>query len=172
VKIYCFSSVLELFEALRNQSKLKTEFNLLHELGRGNFGEVFAVSRQSDQRVYAAKKISLTINCVEEIKMTLNESMLLKRLSHRNVVQCHDAWLEMEYDPDPEVYEDDQEPLKFYVLMDYCVQSLSEWIQEIKVKPDEQTALNILNQIVDGTEYIHGEGILHLDINVIHSTFI
>jgi len=163
-----FRSVLELFNALRTRSKLRTEFRMMHRLGRGNFGEVFAVSHVRTGIIYAAKKISLTIDGVEEIKMTLSESMLLKKLNHENVIRCHDAWLEMEYDPTARNVEedDDQEPLKFYVLMDHCVQSLSDWVQELTTNPDEATSLNIMKQIVSGVEYIHSQGILHLDINV------
>jgi len=147
-------SVLELFHALRVRSKFREDFELINRLGRGNYGDVFAVCNKQTGYNYAAKRISLTFDNVEELRMTLNESSILKSLTgHPNIVHCHDAWLEMEYDPEhPESDEDEQEPLKFYVLMDFCYQSLNQWIQEVRSKPDNVLVLSILKQLADGLQ--------------------
>lgn len=125
-------------------------------------------SRQSGTR-YAAKRISLGLDCFEEMKMTLNESRILRNINHENIIQCVDAWLEC--DPNraagPSSSAESEEPLQFYVLLEFCSQSLSEWIIDVRKKPEPAEMSLIMKQTLAGVRYLHTTcRILHLDINV------
>lgn len=100
--------------------------------------------------------------------MTLMESSVLRSLQHENIVQCFDAWLEMQYNPNcPEDEVEEQEPLKFYVLMDMCYMSLRQWIQKLpEDKPTFDEVVLIVKHLISGLRFIHSKQILHLDINV------
>ncbi len=92
-------------------------------------------------------------------------SRIIKSINHENIIRCMDAWLEMHYDPRaPDKCE--QEPLKFYVLMDFCYQSLNEWIIEVRKKPELKDMVLILKHTLAGLRFLHSKQILHLDINV------
>ncbi len=46
----------------------------MHRLGGGNFGDVYAVTCRQTGIQYAVKRISLNLDCFEEMRMTLTES--------------------------------------------------------------------------------------------------
>lgn len=151
-------------DELRTRSRITEEFKIGDRLGGGNFGDVYEVTSRQSNIKYAAKRISLSINCFEEMRMTLNESRILKSLNHENVIQCSDSWLELKYDP-RHPNESEAEPLKFYVLMEFCYQSFSEWITEVREKPTLKLMILILKQLLGAVRYLHSNQILHFDIN-------
>ncbi|XP_054164828.1 eIF-2-alpha kinase GCN2-like [Oppia nitens] len=72
------------------------EFEVLDELGKGGFGQVFKVKNILDGRCYALKKIHINSSnnsLYEKIKREVN---LLSRLNHENVVRYFTSWIETE----------------------------------------------------------------------------
>ena len=162
-----------MYEVLRRRSKFREQFEVLQNIGEGRYGKVKLVkAKNSSQDRSAIKRITPAIDSLGDIKMILTESQTLKKLKgHPHVVDFRDSWLAMDST------EDDQDDgfiddcLVFYLNMELCEESLKEWKKQLlkeNAKPAdfEQQCEHILIQILDGLSWIHGNGILHLDLNV------
>ena len=80
------------------------------------------------------------------------EIQLLRKMKHKNVIELLDV-----------LYNDEKQ--KMYLIMEYCVGGLQEMLDSVKDKklPLHQ-AHNYFIQLLDGLEYLHGQGIIHNDI--------
>uniref|UniRef100_A0A5S6QJB9 non-specific serine/threonine protein kinase n=1 Tax=Trichuris muris TaxID=70415 RepID=A0A5S6QJB9_TRIMR len=81
-----------------------------------------------------------------------NEVRLLHRLSHQNVIELHDV-----------VFNADKQ--KLYLFMGYCVGSIQEMLDRSEEKkfPRWQAHAYFV-QLLDGLQYLHGQGVVHKDI--------
>lgn len=159
-----FRTVAEIFHAFRSPSKFETKFDITSRLGKGGFGKVYHVRAKDDRsrNCYAIKKVSVTLASLQDdVKMAINESKFLKLLKgHRNVVELHDSWLELnskpneDFDSDGESFIGSFNPIPvqqqqfssshssldadqiyiggfaFYMQLDLCDISLKQWKEE------------------------------------------
>ena len=80
------------------------DFEILNELGKGNFGKVFKVNSKKNNKIYAMKMVD-----IEELKnlpkpepgkvsnayrLALNESKFLRLLSHPNIIKYYNSFQE------------------------------------------------------------------------------
>ncbi|TPX71470.1 hypothetical protein SpCBS45565_g01126 [Spizellomyces sp. 'palustris'] len=74
-------------------SRYSEDFNELHVLGKGAFGQVWKVRNRLDSVEYAVKKIPLKMG-MGNLERILREVKFHARLSHSNVVRYFSAWVE------------------------------------------------------------------------------
>lgn len=81
-----------------------------------------------------------------------NEILFLRSLKHRNVVELIDV-----------LY--NEEKAKMYLVMEYCVCVLQDMLASApQSKLPLYQAHKYFVQLIDGLEYLHGQGVIHNDI--------
>ncbi|XP_049848556.1 uncharacterized protein LOC126315348 [Schistocerca gregaria] len=85
---------MSLAKAPEGHSKYRTEFEELHILGIGGFGQVVKAKNRLDGRLYAIKKILFGRTDSYFVEKLLREVTTLSRLNHPNVVRYYHAWID------------------------------------------------------------------------------
>jgi calcium/calmodulin-dependent protein kinase I len=119
------------------------------ELGRGGFSVVKeAMDRGSGQKV-AIKFIEKKFVDQEELKLLQREIDIMKKVQHRNVLRLF------------EIYETDQHLSLVMELVNG-----GELFYKIvdRGSYSEKDAVDIVRQLVEGVDYLHGMGIAHRDL--------
>ena len=131
----------------------KYEYQIIKELGKGQFGKVNKVLSKSDNKYYALKEISIKGESQEKINNIKKEAEILSKFNCNNIVKYYDS------------FEDNG---KFYILMEYCKgQNLKSFINEFKMKDElieENILFHIIKQICLGIKEIHSKKIIHRDL--------
>jgi serine/threonine protein kinase len=142
------------------------EFVVEKNLGHGSFGNVYVVTRLSDNRQYALKQIDLPDFAHQ--KLFIDETGTMRRLSHPNIVHLEDFWLGT------------SGGLSGFLLLELCDSDLGELLREVKtttaVKNNEKnpfldytdSGVVILEdyfvQALTALEFISSNGVIHSDI--------
>uniref|UniRef100_A0A0K0G2J9 Cyclin-dependent kinase 5 (inferred by orthology to a human protein) n=1 Tax=Strongyloides venezuelensis TaxID=75913 RepID=A0A0K0G2J9_STRVS len=127
------------------------DFVFIEEVGRGTYGEVHMVKKIKDNNKISVLKEVYAFNTDSNIvKNLINEIMILKSLSHPNIIKIEgfaqnfadgSIYIEYEYYP--------------YTLQDII--SLEKEISEGTIK-------SYTYQLFDALSYIHSKGIFHRDV--------
>lgn len=117
---------------------------LLEEIGKGSYATVYKAYLPSLDSIYAIKK--LTSTDVRDIERFEQEFKMLKSLSHPNIIG---------------VYTFDE--VKYEYIMDFMPDTLYDYVSK-NIIPDTQK-LKLIEQLLDGMEYLHNHKILHRDIS-------
>ena len=137
-------------------------FEILEMIGKGGFGSVFKVKKNS--KIYAMKIIGIEIkqflnikeiiNNKENIENAFSEIKIWKKLNHGNFVKYHLAFIENN---------------KCYIIMEYIDGlTLGEYINHLKEtnqKISKKFMIEILCQIVSGLRYMKNNKIIYKDLN-------
>lgn len=122
-------------------------------LGKGSYGKVYKVERDSDKQLYALKEADLGSMSQAERADAVNEVRLLVSISHHNVIRYHEAFLlgsklctVMEYAP----YGD----LRYYISKG----------AKLRAPFPEEAIWRIFLQLCKGLQALHGQSIIHRDI--------
>nr|XP_047139255.1 eIF-2-alpha kinase GCN2-like isoform X2 [Hydra vulgaris] len=83
-------------QLVSGKSRLKSEFEDIHWLGKGGFGSVLKARNKLDSNFYAVKRIPLNPKSSHLNKRITREVKLLSRLNHENVVRYYNSWIEAE----------------------------------------------------------------------------
>ncbi|KAK7453394.1 Chk1 protein kinase [Stygiomarasmius scandens] len=133
-------------------------FELVQQIGGGGFATVYRAVNFSDQTVAACKVIALSDDTSENQRKTIEKEMRIHSvLRHRNVLQFINAVVvEAKH---KQVYQPG-----IYVLMELAAGGdlFDKIAPEIGVA--DPIAHLYFNQLLDGMEYIHGEGVCHRDL--------
>ncbi|XP_063952691.1 kalirin-like [Lytechinus pictus] len=128
------------------QHTWSTDFNITRELGRGRFSSTHACTRSQQQRVLAAKFISKRLMDLEQVQ---HEASMMQPLQHPLICSLHATYethgqyiLVLDLIPDGKILE-------------YLV-SLSQ--------VTERQIIGFIRQLVQAVNYLHSNGIVHLDI--------
>ncbi|CAG7732262.1 unnamed protein product [Allacma fusca] len=174
------ASTIDLCEALRKHSKYREEFRVNSLIGKGSFGEVFAAELRKKEpqvfeecySIFAIKRMpELSLDKTADIRMILNESSILKKLSgHPGIVKFYDSWLALDSASDTaQAYPGSpNDSFIFYLQMELCGVTLHQWktkLTDKKEKPEEAHCIMILKQITEALQWIHDNNVLHLDLN-------
>ena len=125
------------------------QYEFIKWIKSGGFGKVFLAKEVSSNKEFAIKEISVQNFSNEELYNISREYMILKEMSHNNIINFHTFY----------TYNN-----KFYTVMDYARGGeLSKLIEE-KKKLSEEEAKNIFKQIYNAVCYIHGKNIIHRDL--------
>jgi len=166
---------------LENNNKIHG-YHLLEIIGQGAFGQVRLATKDKKKDFYAVKVFNKTElnrkrgfirdfkgrnkpkSALEKIEQEIS---ILRQLDHPNVIKVF------------EVFDDPMTNLK-YMVMEHAVGGpILEWDDgnekffppKYKGYLCEDTLRVLFNQIIDGVEYLHSQGIIHGDIkpqNILH----
>jgi NIMA (never in mitosis gene a)-related kinase len=64
-----------------------SDFKILNEIGRGSYGIVYRVYSYVDGNVYVIKKMDFKYMKEKQQKEAWREAMILKKLSHPNIIK-------------------------------------------------------------------------------------
>ncbi|THU94729.1 Pkinase-domain-containing protein [Dendrothele bispora CBS 962.96] len=132
------------------------DYEMLSKVGEGTFGEVHkALSKTSPSRAVALKRI-LMHNEKEGMPVTaLREIKILKRLKHENVIELLDLFV---------VRSTEKDPMSVYMVFPYMDHDLAGLLENERVKLQPSHIKLYMRQLLEGTEYMHRNHILHRDM--------
>jgi serine/threonine-protein kinase len=124
-------------------------YDLLEPIGEGGMGIVYRARQHQPPRTVAVKFLMPLPTHQLSLQAFERESRLMAALNHPNVVTIYDCG---------------QIDGRHYLVMEYVSgPSLRQLMEPAKAWPIER-AVPVLNAIAGALEYIHQQGILHLDL--------
>ncbi|KAI8088255.1 kinase-like domain-containing protein [Thamnidium elegans] len=128
-----------------------TNYEFLNKLGQGTFGEVHKARDKRTHSLTALKRIMMH-NEKEGIPLTaIREIKILKQLNHKNIIQLIEIALE-------------REKGDIYMVFPYMDHDLEGLLDNPVVQLTKSQVKTYFKQLLEGTEYLHHNGILHRDI--------
>ncbi|KAJ6637429.1 Serine/threonine-protein kinase stk11 [Pseudolycoriella hygida] len=143
-----------IYQAKKKACKMVGKYVMGELLGEGSYGKVKEVLDSEDLsrravKILTKRKLRRIPNGEQNVR---REIQLLRKLKHRNVIELLDV-----------LYNEEKQ--KMYLIMEYCVGGLQEMIDSA---PEKKLPLfqahNYFVQLLDGLEYLHGQGVVHKDI--------
>ena len=134
-----------------NNHKLKENYELLKQLGKGGYGKVYQVKNKNTGDIFACKKLS-KLN-IENLVNFKREIDILMKTDHPNIIKLI------------EVYESNN---SLYLIMEECYggelfDKILKHIEKNEMYSEKQAAKIIL-QVMSAVEYCHNNGICHRDL--------
>ena len=134
------------------------KYEVISQIGRGNFGNISKIMRKSDKKILIWKELYYGQMTEKEKEQIVTEVNILRELKHPNIVRYYDRII-------------DKKQSKIYIIMEYCEGGdISQLIKRCK-KSNEYIAEDIIwkifTQVLLAIHAIHThkEGkILHRDI--------
>lgn len=120
----------------------------ISSLGRGSFGQVKKIHHRCDPNKIFALKV-MPIRRPSELKYILQEIELHKSLSHPNIIQCYDYFVEEN---------------NAYVVLEFAPKGDLYKYRLKHDKMSKEQILKIYTQILLAFQYIHSKNILHRDL--------
>ncbi|KAJ3570454.1 hypothetical protein NP233_g4392 [Leucocoprinus birnbaumii] len=131
------------------------DYDLTTKLGEGTFGEVHKAINKKNGAVVALKRI-LMHNEKEGMPVTaLREIKILKALKHTCIVNILDMFV---------VRSTEKDPLSVYMVFPYMDHDLAGLLENERVKLQPSHIKLYMKQLLEGTEYMHRNHILHRDM--------
>lgn len=136
------------------KAKLIGKYLMGECLGEGSYGKVKEVLDSETLcrravKILKQKRLKRIPNGEQNVQ---REIEILRRLRHPNVIQLVDVI-------------HNEEKQKMYLVMEYCVGGLQEMLDTAPDKKfPEWQAHGYMCQLLDGLEYLHGQGTIHKDI--------
>lgn len=133
------------------------DFLLEREIGKGNFATVFLATKvgSNDNKQYAVKCISKNIILSNPVlkKLLNTEVSIMNHINHQNIMHLY------------EYFETEN---NFYLVINYCNGGdLESYMRKNKIKFfNENEALKILKQIMNGFSELRKYNIIHRDIKL------
>lgn len=129
-------------------SKTLTGYELLEIAGRGGMGTVYRARQKSLHRIVAIKALHLDSNRETTANLLERESHTMATLNHPNVVTIYDYHRTI---------------TQAYLVMEWVEGTTLRSLLVPKQGLSIPQACHLLAGAADGLEYIHKQGILHLD---------
>ena len=136
------------------QSRFCSDFDIIGELGKGSFGCVYKVLSRLDGCMYAVKAAHRPAKGTADKDRMLKEVYALAALSDQadtatfHIVRYHQAWMEEN---------------RLYIQTELCTSTLTAELKAGQVAT-EQRRYKFLREICLALEFIHRNGMVHLDI--------
>ena len=134
-----------------------SSFEIIGELGRGSYGLVLKVRSRKDHRIYALKRLPIKFMKIKHQQEALQEVLLLKQLSHPNIIRYYSSFIESE---------------ALYILMEYAAKGDLHKIIREKQKSgkyfNENDIWKYAYGIMSGLIYLHSHKIIHRDIKCLN----
>ena len=139
---------------MQNNSSIDN-YEIIKEIGKGSFSNVFLAKKKSDQKEYALKKVNLSNMSNKERENALKEVNFLAEIKDNNVIGYEESF----YDNNMNI---------LYLVMEYASYGdLNKVIannNKLKIYFTETELLNIYLQIASGLKAIHAKQIIHRDL--------
>lgn len=129
-------------------SKIEDSFNMLNQIGSGQFSEVFKARNKTTGQEVAVKKINKSKLDAREKEAIQNEIAICQLVNHPNVIRLK------------QVYETQR---SMYLVMPLLQGDLFSLLKQRKRLP-EATAKLITWKMLDALKYLHALGIVHRDL--------
>ena len=130
-------------------------YEIIKEIGKGSFSNVYLVKKYSSQKEFALKKVNIVKLTSKERQNSLKEVNFLSEIKDPNVIGYEESF-----------YDNDFSHL--YLVMEYApFGDLSKILQKRKKLKEyftENELLNIYLQIASGLKAIHAKQIIHRDL--------
>lgn len=123
-------------------------YDILEEIGTGNFGVVHRCREKKSGKIFAAKFIP--VSHPFEKSVIRKEIDIMNQLHHPRLIRLHDA------------FEDDDEMIMVYEFMSGG--ELFERITESGYTMTETEVIKYMRQICEAVRHMHDKNILHLDL--------
>ncbi|CAG2109459.1 unnamed protein product [Medioppia subpectinata] len=147
--------------------RYNTNYNEFKLIGYGGYGKVYHVESKMNNNVYAIKQLEL-LKVDPNWKYINREVNLVQSCDHINVIKYYEAWRE-QGDPENELD-------KIYIMMDFCnynLHNVSEFITNVYKRNSREVirpvnyfiSINLVEEILNGLNYLHGMDIMHRDVN-------
>ncbi|XP_059427399.1 myosin light chain kinase, smooth muscle isoform X1 [Carassius carassius] len=133
---------------IKKDCSVKDFYDIEDRLGTGKFGQVFKLVEKSTKKVWAGKFIKAFSQ--KEKENVRQEIDIMNSLHHPKLVQCVDAF----------VGKSDM----VMVLEIISGGELFERIVDEDFELTEREVIKYMLQIIDGVQFIHKQGIVHLDL--------
>ncbi|KAF5731461.1 wee1-like protein kinase [Tripterygium wilfordii] len=140
------AGILSAFVGGDGLSRYHSDFHEIKQIGNGNFSRVFKVLKRIDGCFYAVKHSTRHLHQDTERYSCLLLNAHTYR-SHENIVGYYSSWFENE---------------QLYIQMELCDHSLSASVASQSFTEGE--VLKILYQMAKALQFMHGQGIAHLDV--------
>ncbi|KAI0634816.1 kinase-like domain-containing protein [Trametes polyzona] len=134
----------------------QSDYAVLTKLGEGTFGEVHKAIHREKEHTVALKRI-LMHNEKEGMPVTaLREIKILKALKHPCIVDILDMFVVRSHGK--------ESPLSVYMVFPYMDHDLAGLLENERVKLSPSQIKLYMKQLLEGTEYMHRNHILHRDM--------
>ncbi|XP_011806176.1 PREDICTED: myosin light chain kinase, smooth muscle isoform X4 [Colobus angolensis palliatus] len=133
---------------INTEQKVSDVYDIEERLGSGKFGQVFRLVEKKTRKVWAGKFFKAY--SAKEKENIRQEISIMNCLHHPKLVQCVDAFEE-----------------KANIVMVLEIVSGGELFERIideDFELTERECIKYMRQISEGVEYIHKQGIVHLDL--------
>nr|KAG5714809.1 hypothetical protein BaRGS_000297 [Batillaria attramentaria] len=132
---------------IKTGNKFEDHYELLQEVGKGKFGNVYKCREKATDKYWAAK----VVKCREKEKDNLRlEVKVMNQLAHPKLLMLWDAF---------------EEPRKMVLIMEYVgAGELFERVIREDFVLTEGDCVHFVRQICSGVGYMHSQSILHLDL--------
>ena len=137
-----------LYQKTQTQEKIR-EYLVLKEIGKGAFGYVYLVEKETNKKRYALKVINKDfLSRTERTEEALIERLILSKCKHPSIVRLSSSF---------------QSKYKLYFVMEYCPnKDLNILLRELDTF-DNDLALQIIAELVNVIYY------LHIDMEISHN---
>ncbi|XP_053388998.1 serine/threonine-protein kinase Nek4-like isoform X2 [Mercenaria mercenaria] len=130
------------------------QFEYIRNIGKGSYGEVTLARHKRDRKQYVLKKINLKKASSRERRSAEQETKLLSKLKHPNIVRYKDSFEKEGF---------------LYIAMQYCEGGdLYTYCNKLKEQKgtllEERQLVEWFVQIAMALEYMHERDILHRDL--------
>ena len=136
------------------------KYLILKSIGDGLWSNV-KLAKDEETGDLVALKMSKDSQSDSHIRMFRNEWKILKMMEHKSLVKYRDSEENFKY-----IDENDKRRRANYLAIDIWTNGeLFDWVAETG-KFEEDLARSVFQQIVEGVEYLHHNGISHLDLKL------
>ena len=131
------------------------DYEIIKEIGKGSFSNVFLVMKKENNKEYALKKVNLSNMSTKERENALKEVNFLAEIKDSNVIGYEESF----YDNNMNI---------LYLVMEYApygdLNKIITNYNKLKLHFSEIELLNIYLQIASGLKAIHTKQIIHRDL--------
>ncbi|XP_051567682.1 myosin light chain kinase, smooth muscle-like isoform X1 [Myxocyprinus asiaticus] len=134
--------------AIKKDCSIKDFYDVEDRLGTGKFGQVFKLVEKTSKKVWAGKFIKAFSQ--KDKENVRQEICIMNSLHHPKLVQCVDAF---------------EAKTDMVMVMEMISGGeLFERIVDEDFELTEREVIKYMLQIIDGVQFIHKQGIVHLDL--------